>query len=138
MTDLFFKHQVQRLRTRFGDRNFDNEFVQLVWREVYDMSEQAFIKTVDVFIGSRPTTKPPLLTDFRDARLAEQKRRFEEDLRGATQMLRRRAPEEMRKHLRVILSKDFGGVESVVDALEVAKHRRQVAKADGKDPDGAA
>lgn len=138
MTDAFFKHQVQRLRARFGEKNFDHEFIQLVWREVYDMDEQAFIKTVDVMIGTRTPNRPPLLTDFRDARLAWQKRKFDEDLRGATRFLQKRAPEEMRNHLRLVLSKDFGGVESVTDALEIAKLKRQTARANGQDPDGAA
>jgi hypothetical protein len=130
MDEQFFRGQIGRLRTRFGDRAFDNELVRLIAAEVHDMSEQGFLRFCDVMIGSRPHTKPPLLTEFREARLKESKRRFEDDLRGATNMLNRKAPEEMRKHRRLILSRDFGGVESVNDALEIARHNLQVAKAD--------
>jgi hypothetical protein len=132
MTGEQFVAQMSRLRMRFGDKAFDPAFVDLVWREVHDMSVPAFSRFVDVAIGSRPHTKPPLLTDFREARLAESKRKFEDDLRGATDTLKRRAPEEMRKHLRLILSKEFGGVESVGDALEIAKLKRRVSGPEGE------
>jgi hypothetical protein len=134
MTEAQFKNQIQRLRVRFGDKNFDAEFIQLIWREVYDMSEQAFVRTVDVFIGTRPTTKPPLLTEFKEARLKEQKQKFEQDLRGATQFLDRKAPEEMKAKLKLVLKGEFGGVENVKEALAVAKYKLNPEQ----DPDGGA
>lgn len=123
MNGIFFQSQVQRLILRFGQRNFDPEFCKLIFREVDGMSEQGFLRFCDVLIGSRTPNKPPLLTDFREARLNEQKHKFENDVRGATQALTRRAPEEMRKYLRQVLSHDYGGVESVKEALEIARLR---------------
>ena len=138
MSPEFFNTQWQRLVNHFGDRAMNPEFRLLAAREVRDMPESEFQRTVDVWIGSRPHTKPPLIPDFRDARLAVQKRRFEEDVRGASNFLKKRAPEEMRKHLRAILSKEFGAVESVSEALEVARLRYKVAQADNDDGPEAA
>lgn len=137
MTDIGFKDQIKRLRTRFGDKNFDAEFIQLVWTEVHDMSEHAFKRFVDVLIGSRTANKPPLLSEFREARQNEQKLKFDNDVRGAAQALRR-APEEMRKHLRQVLKADFGGVTSLTDAMEVARIQQRAAKANDSGPEGAA
>jgi len=121
MTKDFFLHQVTRLQTRFGDRAIDAEFVKLVWAEIHEMNEQDFLRAVNVWIGSRPYTKPPLLTEFREARMASSKNKFESDLRGSANFLSRKAPEEMRNKLKQILSKEHGGVDSLRDALEVAK-----------------
>lgn len=136
MTQEFFKNQISRLKERFSDRAFDNQFVMLIWADCHDMAESAFKRSCDVFIGSRSPNKPPLLSEFREARLAEEKTKFENDLKGASNFLKRKAPDEMRKHLRAILSKEFGGVESVKDALDVARHRLRVKAAD--EPEGAA
>lgn len=124
MNPAFFQAQIQRLITRFGQKAFDPEFCKLIWREAHDMSEQGFMRYCDVLIGSRSANKPPLLSEFREARLKEQKLKFDNDVRGATQFLKRQAPEEMRKHLRAVLSREYGAVESVSEALEVARIRR--------------
>lgn len=123
MTQAFFLQQVKRMHVRFGEKALDAEFVQLIWRETHDMSESAFQRFVDVMIGSRTHNKPPLLSEFREARMREQKLKFDNDVRGAAQTLAKQAPEEMRKHLRAILSKEFGSVSSIAEALEVARLR---------------
>jgi hypothetical protein len=132
VTQAFFKTQMVRLQTRFTAKAFDSEFVALIWREVHDMSESGFQRFCDVMIGSRTAHKPPLLSEFREARINERKLKFENDVRGAAQSLKR-APEEMRRHMRAILSKEFGGVESVGDALEIAQLRRRLTT---NEPDG--
>lgn len=123
MTPLDFDRGIKRLITRFGERNFDAEFIKLVWSEVHDMSDSGFQRFVDVLIGSRTANKPPLLSEFREARMQEQKIKFQNDVAGAANFLQRKAPEEMRKSMRLALSKEFGGVESVGDAMEVARLR---------------
>lgn len=135
MTEAFFKDQVRRLRTRFGDKAFDTEFVLLVWREVRDMSEAGFARAVEIMIGSRTPLKSPLLSDFREARLNEEKLKLQNDLRGAAQILNRKAPEEMRRHLNSVLGREYGATDSVVDALEIARLRKL---REGGKPDGAA
>lgn len=130
MTEQFFKSQMTRLQTRFGAKAIDAEFVMLVWREVRDMSETGFQRACDVWIGSRTHHKPPLLSEFREARIAEDKLRLHNDTQGAVSMLKRKAPREMQESLRKALAKDFGGVESVADALEIARlnHRMRDPK----------
>lgn len=127
MTDQFFREQIKRLRTRFGDKAFDPEFIQLAWQVVHDMSEAGFRRFVDVLIGSRTANKPPLLSEFREARQQEQNLKFQNDLKGASQFLNRKAPEEMRKHMKQVLKRDFGGVDSLMDAVEVAKVQRRTS-----------
>jgi hypothetical protein len=125
MSPDFFKAQMARLQTRFTPRAIDNEFVKLVWQACADMSEPGFQRMCDVFIGSRTASKPPLLSDFREGYLLEQKRHFENDVRGATSALKRQAPEDMRRHLRVVLSQEYGGVDSAKDALEIARIKQR-------------
>lgn len=134
MTPAFFQTQITRLRIRFSDRNFDQEFVQLVWRECHDMSEPGFQRLCDVFIGSRTANKPPLLSEFREARINEQKLRFDNETKAAARTLSRTAPAETRAHLRKVLSADFGACESAADALEIARLRRRLQR----DDDGGA
>lgn len=120
MTQEFFKTQMARMQTRFGARNIDNEFVKLVWQAVADMSEHAFARTCDVFIGSRTANKPPLLSDFREAYLLEAKRRFDNDVQGAGKLLYHPS---VAKPLREVLMRDFGAVETAAEALEAARRK---------------
>src|SRR4051812_17815310 len=103
MTEAFFKSQMSRLQTRFGAKNIDNEFIKLVWQATADMSESGFQRMCDVFIGSRTAHKPPLLSDFREAYLLEQKRRFDNDVQGAGKLLYHPA---VAKPLREVLMRD--------------------------------
>ena len=130
MTQEFFLKQISRLKARFGEKHFDHEFVQLVAREVVTMSEPAFLRFVDVTIGSRTVNKPPLLSEFREARMNEERVKFQNDVAGAAQALRRGSPEEMRKNMRTVLSREFGAVDTLSDALEIArlKHRAKEGK----------
>lgn len=125
MTLDFFAGQSDRLVRRFGSKAFDQEFTQLVWREVHDMSEHAFMQFVDVMIGSRSHNKPPLLSDFREARIKENKRKFENDVNGAARlMFGDGTPGAMRSHLKALLNKEYGGgVDTPKQAVEVARLR---------------
>lgn len=134
MTKESFLTQWQRLVNRFGAKAMDSELMRLCAVEVDTMSEANFKRTVETWIGSRPHTKPPLLSEFREARIAEEKLAFQNDVRGASNFLNRRAPGEMRSHLRAVLSKEFGGVENPVEAWEVARIRKLTSDK----PDGAA
>ena len=137
MNQIFFKKQIERLKARFGEKAFDVEFVTLVAHEVHEMSEMGFARTVDVFIGSRTANKPPLLSEFREARLAEGKRHFDNEVRAASNFVYRKAPEEMKVPLTKALFKDFGAVDSVSDALQIARMRVRASKAGDDDPGAA-
>lgn len=126
MTPQDFVADMTRLRQRFGDRAFDQSFADLVWREVHDMSAQAFTRAVDVWIGSRPHTKPPLLSEFREARMNETKRKLDQDTREAVRRVGSVKP------LADVLRPSFGGVSGVRDALEIARIRQRTER-NGKD-----
>ena len=126
MNFAFFQAQVARLITRFGAKALDTEFIKLAWGEVKTMSEEPFRRFCDVLIGSRTHTRPPLLAEFREARIADEKAQFQREVQEASRFLHRKAPAEMKAHLRGVLSKDFGGCESLTDALEVAKLRNKL------------
>lgn len=79
MTGEIFAAQVKRLQGRFGMKAFDQQFVDLVWRECREMTDGAFITFVDVIIGSRPHTRPPLLTEFREAKLTDSNSRVRQE-----------------------------------------------------------
>ena len=84
MTQEFFLLQIDRLKSRFGAKNFDPSFVQVVGREVATVSPEHFRQTVDTWIGTRKTMNPPLLTDFRECRIAHDKTKFQAEVQQAS------------------------------------------------------
>jgi len=129
MTREFFDLQIDRLAERFGRRNFDAEFCSLAFTKVAGMAEGQFLRTIERWLGNRKPTNPPLLKDFEMAARVHD---------GPP-----RAPAEPieKKPLGTILtSAGFPGCKSVNEAVEVAKHKNQIQRADddGPDPKGAA
>lgn len=117
MTDADFKSQITRLQSRFGERAFDAEFTLLIWKDVHDMRFNDFRQVVDTFIGSRPHHKPPLQSEFREHRLLIERHRMEGEKRGPAKILNHPSM----RPLADILRKDFGAVDSVKDAFEIAR-----------------
>lgn len=76
MTESFFISQMNRLKIRFGAKAFDSEFIRLLGLEVVSISDEFFRRTIDTWIGTRKNNNPPLLTDFKEARLAFDKDKF--------------------------------------------------------------
>lgn len=64
MTAEFFKEQIQRLKSRFGEKAFDREFCDLIAAKVKFMSDESFVSLVNFIIGSRKPNDPPLIEDF--------------------------------------------------------------------------
>lgn len=83
----FLIDQINRLRIRFGETAFDTEFVKLVVNEVSTMSEYGFKRSCDIWIGSRTRNKPPLLSEFREARLNEERVKLDNDTRAVSNVL---------------------------------------------------
>lgn len=127
MTRDFMASQFARLINRFGQKAFNDEFVILASREIYGMSEGAFITFVDVMIGSRPHTKPPLLSEFREARMAEEKRKLENDVRSA---VREFEHPSARGGLKKFLAMNYPGCKTLWEAVEVERLKIRIAKAD--------
>lgn len=118
--------QIERLKTRFGDRAFDEESIQLVRREVINMADQEFIFLVDGLIATRPYTKAPLISDFRDARLKIEKRILEANLAGAAKAMN--IP--WSGGLKAYLAKEFPGCKTLNEAVAVRKLQIQVTRAE--------
>lgn len=125
ISEEFFLIQMTRLRTRFGEKAFDREMTRLIAQEVKTMSEAGLRRAIDVMIGSKPAHLAPLLAEFREARLAEERNRFNNETQAAAKALRR-APEEMRSNIRSLLDDHYDGASSLKDALEIA--RRKIKK----------
>jgi hypothetical protein len=128
MTPATFNAQMKRLTTRFGLKALDQEFCSLVWRACSEMSDGGFITFCDVLIGSRKHTDPPRLQEFRDAVLAEQKRKFESDLKACDHVVHRKPMPEILTRL------GYPSCKTLWDAVEVEREiirmQRQVEAAD--------
>ena len=118
--------QLERLKRRFGDKNFDAEFIKLVANEVRIMTDYDFIKFCDVMIGTRSPNKPPLISDFREARIAAEKASFTRMLSDGAKILDHPAKGD---GLKKVLKEQFGNVSSVTDAIEWKRLQDQIAKA---------
>ncbi len=128
MTNPCWLNQKARLIDRFGERNFSKEFSLLVAIECNSMPDQAFVDLVNVLIGSRKPNDPPLIANFRDARLAYERRQFDRDVHGATRAWN--GPARF-MGLKAYLAKDFPGCKSLSEAVEVRRLQIRVARADG-------
>ncbi len=127
MTQDVFEYQLQLLKTRFGDRAFDEAFTAQVAAEVASMSNEAFVRLVNVLIGTRAHNRPPLIVDFREARIAEQNRSFQREVAGASNVLNHPANSEGLK--RILNAR---GVESLAEAIENERLRMKRLEREGK------
>lgn len=84
MTNDCWEYQKSRLKDRFGERNFSKEFCLLVAVECKAVPDRDFVDIVNRMIGSRIPTRPPLLVDFREARLGKEKHRFDHGAHDAS------------------------------------------------------
>jgi hypothetical protein len=116
MTRENFDEQLSRLRFRFGDRNFDPEFIKLLAKEVQSMPDHDLTRMVSDFIGSRPATRPPLLVDFREARIQIEKYKFTREVQGAADAVFDWAKQ---KGLKAFLDENYPGCKSLWEAVQV-------------------
>lgn len=131
MTEMYFISQIDRLKRRFGERHFDPEFVKLCALESHTMSDLALQRAVDVWIGNRSHNKPPLLSDFREVRLSEEKLRMNRDINHATSVIKQGSG-----GLKSVLKDQFDNVGSAWEGVELLKFKTKLKKAE--DPDGVA
>jgi len=127
MDQDIFKSEIKRLRVRFGDRAFDAEMTKLVWDEVSTMSADGFHKYVSTLIGHRGPFDPPLLAEFREARLFEERNNLKKETAGAGRELRKVDSLGFDR----MLALNFPGAKSAKDALAIAKKKRQGGNDDG-------
>ena len=124
MTEITWNTQKARLIDRFGDRNFSKEFSLMVAVECRSMPDVAFVDMVNAMIGSRRPNDPPLILNFREGRLAFEKRRFEADVNGAINTVNKSWP----IGLKAYLAKEFPGCKTLNEAIEVRKLEIRLAK----------
>lgn len=124
--EKLFGEQVQRLRSRFGEKAFDNELCRLIALEVKEMHPHDFVRTVDVMIGSRPHSKPPLLSEFREARLQAEKMKHQQELRQAVETFNHPAKSD---GLRRFLAMNYPGAKTLWEAVQIQVLRNQVERA---------
>lgn len=118
MTADCWTQQKARFIDRFGKNNFSPEFSLLVSIECRSMPDEPFVHMVNALIGNRKPSNPPLMQDFRDARLAFEKRKFESEVRGASGMWNGSA---RFVGLKVYLATNFPGCTSLSEATEIRK-----------------
>ncbi len=138
MTNEFLHAQFERLRARFGKKAFDTQISHLIASEVWSMSESDFIGLVNFLIGTKPATRPPLLEDFRNGRLAAEKRRLDRDAKAASGVM---ASDWTSGGLRRALdaNADWRGCKTLMEAVEVERLKLLVHGANNDDgPKGAA
>ncbi len=131
MTHETWTRQKARLIDRFGKNNFSPEFSLLVSMECRPMPDQPFEEMVNAMIGGRRPNNPPLIQDFRDARLAWERRVFERDLSGAERAMNMPAKDG----LKLYLVKEFPGCKTLNQAVEVRRHQIQIARAENPNYD---
>lgn len=65
MTSTEFSFQINRLKSRFGPKAFDDEFTKLIWSEVHNLHSSTLTNAVNSMLGRRRPSDPPLLDDFK-------------------------------------------------------------------------
>ena len=126
MTSSELNEQILRLKTKFGEKAFDVESVALIRREVINMRGEEFRFLVDGLISTRLHSRPPLVSDFRDARLAVEKRILEATVSAASRAM---SSPVFHSGLKSYLEKEFPGCRTLNEAVEVRRLQIQVAKA---------
>ncbi len=81
-------------------------------------------------IGTRPASRPPILTDFRDAKNNAEKLRFEKDVNGAAQAVKGWDNLALGR----ALATHYPGCKTVLEAFELARFRLQMERANEAKP----
>lgn len=130
MTQTCWDNQKPRFIDRFGAKNFSKEFSLLVLMECRDVSDQDFVEIANFMIGSRSANKPPLLHDFRDARLIKEKAALRRNIEGALNSMQREAKRD--SGLYAFLAKEYGSeCKTLNQAVEIQIERNRIEKALG-------
>lgn len=121
MTEDFFRLQVERLKSHFGAKAFSYEFIRILGLEVAPIGDEFFRRTVDTWIGNRRNNNPPLLVDFREARIAFEKSRFQAEVS--------RASDTFHHGLKEVLRKQYN-VDSLAEAIELERLKLKLLDTD--------
>ncbi len=133
MTEELFESQIKRLRTRFGLKAFDNEFARLLASELKELNDVDFLTVVNRMIAERPHTRPPIMADFREARVRLEQMRFNQGVEKAATNLFWPAGALGRA-----LKEHYPGAKDLKEAMEIQILRNQIKRANGdSEPDSS-
>lgn len=119
-----FKFQISRLESTFGERNFDTERLDLIMTSVMWMELGEFSKIVSHFIATFRSA--PLPKDFKEAAMIQRHRAEKSQVRDSIPIFDENFKNEGLKNL---LAKDYPGCKTLMEAIEVEKHRIKVRSA---------
>lgn len=128
MTEDFFLSQVKRLQIHFGTRSFNSESIRVFAREIAIVSDEFFRNLVDTWIGSRKTTNPPLLPDFREAKLTYERNNLKREVRDASVGFSNSLKDVLR---------DVYKVDTLKEAFELEALKLKLGGLDGKKERGS-
>lgn len=126
MTEDQFKHQIQRLESTFGEKNFDLERLDLIKSEVMFLELGEFSRIVSQFIANLRSA--PLPKDFKEAVMAFKRSRGD-DPRSRPEIYR---PDFSNDGLAQALRKDYPGAKSLTEAIEIERFKLQIKRAKGE------
>lgn len=122
MTEDFYLSQIKRLQIHFGAKAFNSETVKIFAREVAPVSNEFFRDQVDRWIGTKKHTEPPRLAEFKESKLAFDKRSFVADCRKASEGFNNGLKEVLRKVYKV---------DSLKEAFEMERLKARLGDKDG-------
>lgn len=120
MTNEFMHGQFERLKSRFGNKAFDTQLCHLIASEVWSMSEADVVGLVNFLIGSKAASRPPLLEDFRNGRLAAERRKLERDAAGAARSMDRQWDTQSLKKA-IAANPDWAGCLTAMECIEIER-----------------
>lgn len=122
MTEDFYLSQIKRLQIHFGPKAFNSENVRIYGREIAIVSDEFFRNLVDTWIGSRKNGQPPLLPDFREAKLTFERNNLKRECREASGGFNNGLKEVLRKVYKV---------DSLKEAFELERLKARLGDKDG-------
>lgn len=124
-----FRAEMGRIIGTFGKAAYSEERTDLIHRAIKGLGYGEFSRVVDHMIST--FRYPPLPKDFAEAAIAERKKRFDQDVHGAAQAMRR----PWQGGLKAYLEKDFPGCKTLAEAVEVRRLQIQLARAENPNYD---
>lgn len=123
MSEEFYLSQIKRLQIHFGAKAFNSESVRVFGKEVVFVSDEFFRNTVDTWIGARKTSNPPLLPDFREAKLTFERNNLKRECRQATVGFNNGLKEVLRRVYKV---------DTIEEAFEIEQLKLRMGDKDGQ------
>lgn len=128
MTEHFFRDQMKMIVEDFGPKEYTPLRMRDIWLLCKDLTEDQFAKIVTHFRRTRMLKYPPLPTHFEEEAYRQRQTKFNREVKDTAQnmSIKKGTPEEMRAHMKDVLLGEFGAVDNLSDALEIARLRMKL------------